>query len=203
MDIEIKTLRKKDFNRARKFAIEGMHLNRYMEEKWLLYLYSKYFWYSEVMKSTQAIGAYQGDTLVGVILANIKGEPKFYKSFWYKQYIRFINFIVRIAFTGATNPYDNANKDMIESFKKTQDPVGELNFFVVDPKINGEGIGTKLLDALEKKEKGKLVYLYTDSGCTYQFYEHRGFERVGEKAITLAIHGKNIPLTSFLYSKRL
>lgn len=203
MDIEIKTLRKRDFNRARKFAIEGMNLNRYTEDKWVLYLYSKYFWFSEVMKSTQAIGAYKGDTLVGVILANIKGEPKFYKSFWYKQYIWFINCIMRIAFTGATSPYDNANKEMIESFKKHQEPVGEINFFAVDPKINGEGIGTKLLDALEKKEKGKLIYLYTDSGCTYQFYEHRGFERVGEKAITLTIDGKDIPLTSFLYSKRL
>lgn len=110
---------------------------------------------------------------------------------------------MRLAFTGATNQYNNANKEMIASFKQEHQPDGEINFFGVDPKINGKGIGSKLLDALEKKEKGKLLYLYIDSGCTYQFYEHRGFERIAERAIILSIHGKDIPLTSFLYSKRL
>lgn len=85
MDVEIMILRKKDFNRARKFAIEGMNLNRYTDKKWILFLYSKYFWYSEVTKSTQAIGAYRNDTLVGVILAKINGEQNILSLFGIKD----------------------------------------------------------------------------------------------------------------------
>lgn len=48
-----------------------------------------------------------------------------------------------------------------------------------------KGIGTFLLNEFEKLEVGKRIYLYTDTGCTYQFYEHRGFEKVGEKPVSL------------------
>lgn len=40
-----------------------------------------------------------------------------------------------------------------------------------------------LLRELEEREKGKKVFLYTDSACTYQFYEHRGFELAQEKIL--------------------
>ncbi len=54
---------------------------------------------------------------------------------------------------------------------------GEIVFFAADSGCKIKGIGTALLNALEEKEKGKLFYLYRDDACTYQFYEHRGFER--------------------------
>ncbi len=42
-DIIIKQLEKKDFNAARKFAIDGMHLSGYATTRFELYFYSKYF----------------------------------------------------------------------------------------------------------------------------------------------------------------
>jgi hypothetical protein len=47
------------------------------------------------------------------------------------------------------------------------------------------------------------VYLYTDDQCTYQFYDHRGFERVGEKDIVMDMGEKQVPLKCLLYSKKL
>ena len=64
---------------------------------------------------------------------------------------------------------------LLEEFKKNNKVDGEINFFAVDPTIKGKGIGSLLLKELEKQEKDKLIYLYTDSGSTYQFYLHRGF----------------------------
>lgn len=78
-----------------------------------------------------------------------------------------------------------------------------MNFLAVDPNINGKGIGSRLLDELERREKGKLIYLFTNTGCTYQFYDRRGFERTDIRRIDIAIHGKRIPHDCFLYSKRL
>ena len=71
MDIKIKELMKKDFNKARKFAIEGMNLNWYTSNKLELYLYSKYFWYLETSKATKALGAYIDNELVGVLLVDM------------------------------------------------------------------------------------------------------------------------------------
>ena len=82
-------------------------------------------------------------------------------------------------------------------------PDGEIIFLAADPDCGIKGIGTALLNALEKKEKGKTVYLYTDNACTYQFYEHRGFERVGEKEIVLEMPKGKVPLKCFIYSKKI
>lgn len=64
---------------------------------------------------------------------------------------------------------------MHRSFFKDEEPDGEIAFLAADPDYQGKGIGSALLKALEKDEKGKLVYLYTDNACSYGFYEHRGF----------------------------
>ena len=81
-------------------------------------------------------------------------------------------------------------------------PDGEINFFAVNPEIKGKGIGTLLLNELEKEEKGKLIYLYSDTGSTYQFYQKRGFNLSGKNDIKLIIDKKEAPLTCFLFSKR-
>ena len=44
-----------------------------------------------------------------------------------------------------------------------------------------------LLNELARRENGKELYLFTDDQCTYQFYEHRGFEKIGEKDIVLEL----------------
>ena len=199
--IEIKQLRKKDFNMARKFAIEGMHISWYTNNKIELYFYSKYFWYLEITKATRALGAYMGDRLVGVLLAEMKNKPKVFKSIWYDAYIKIATFIMNLGYKDATGAYDDANKEMLAEYLKRNTVDGELIFFAVDPDIKGKGIGTLLLNEFERLEKGKRIYLYTDTGSTYQFYTHRGFEEVGRKDISIVNGKKKVPLTCLLFSK--
>ena len=52
----------------------------------------------------------------------------------------------------------------------------------------------------EKDESGKLIYLYTDNACTYQFYEHRGFERSEERQVVLDLDKRQVPLTCLFYT---
>ena len=203
MNIEIKKLNKIDFNAARKFAIDGMHLSWYTTNNIELYLYSKYFWYLEISKATKAFGAYMEDRLVGVLLVDINNEPKVFKSIWYKLFLKIASFIINLWYKNASSNYDNANKEILDVFKKNNLVDGELNFFAVDPTIKGKGIGTLLLNELEKQEKGKLIYLYTDTGSTYQFYLHRGFSESGRKDITIKIKNREVPLTCYLFSKSL
>lgn len=201
MEIEIRKLADKDFHKAIEFAIKGMNFNCYVEGKTELYLYGRYFFYLELKRATQVLAAYIGDRLVGVLLADMKNEPKRCPSFWRNLYVKIVDAAMAVAFRNGTGPYDAANAAMLKEFKKRAKSDGEICFLAADPAIQGKGIGTKLLNELSKREKGKLVYLFTDDNCTFQFYEHKRFERSGEKKIELVIHGKTVPLTCFLYSK--
>ena len=201
--IKIRELRKQDYKKARQFAIQGMHLYWYVSNKLILNLYARYFLDLELSHATRAYGAYVDDQFVGILLAEIKGEPKKYGSVWRTAYIRFIDWLQHHVAGDGVETYDKANQEMLCAFCEKNTPDGEIIFLAADPECKVRGIGTALLSALEKDEPGKLIYLYTDNACTYQFYEHRGFSRAGEQQIVMNLEKKEVPLSCFLYAKRL
>lgn len=201
MKIEIKDIRKKDYKKAIQFAIEGMHFDWYLNNRFLLNAYGRYFWYLEINRATQIFAAYANDEFVGVLLAEMKGEKKKNHSFLQKAYVRFVDVIQGAFFKGGAGLYEDITKEQLAHYLKSNTPDGEIIFLAADPDCKIKGIGTALLHALESKEKGKTLYLYTDDACTYQFYEHRGFERAEEKAIVLEMPKGKVPLKCFLYSK--
>ena len=170
-ELRLGELRRKDEKKAIQFAIKGMHFNWYMDSAWMLNLYGRYFWYLETSRATQIIAAYHGDTFVGVILAEIKGEPKLNSSIWRKGYVRFAEWVQRTFFKDSVGVYDETNKKMFAQYSQDNTPDGEIIFLAADPDCGIKGIGSQLLAELEHREPGKQVYLYTDNACTYQFYE--------------------------------
>jgi ribosomal protein S18 acetylase RimI-like enzyme len=203
MNIEIRPLRKKDFNQARKFAIEGMHLAWYAKPGLELYLYSKYVWYLELLRATKVYAAYMDNRLVGFLLAKINNERCVYTSFFARLYVNIVQAALNTFYKDSNNIYDRYNAEMMAEFTKDKKPDGEIVFLAVDPAIHGRGIGSLLLNQLEQDEKGKLIYLYTDSGSTYQFYEKRGFIRAAQRDVKLKIHNQEVSLSCFLYCKTL
>ncbi len=203
MDIEIKDIRRKDFNKILSYSGEGMGVGAYTDDPREIRLYSRYFWYMELTKATQIICAYENDEPVGVLLADMNGEKKAYRSVFARIIIGLSDFLMGIIFKGGANSYSQANDDMLKKFLKDNKPDGELCFLAVQPDKNGRGIGTILLNELAKRAKGRLIYLFTDSNCTYQFYDKRGFALEQKRNITLDLHGNKIPLDCFLYSKKL
>lgn len=87
------TVTEKNFNAARKFAVQGMHLEWYTGNVVELYLYSKYFWYLEISRATIALGAYLGDELVGVLRADMDDEPKVFANCFYRSFVRIAEFL--------------------------------------------------------------------------------------------------------------
>lgn len=202
MELELKELNKKDYKKIIEYAIKGMHFNTYIDNKIILNLYGKYFWYLELLNATQVISCYYKNELAGVLIADIYGEPKYHKSFSKSLYVKFIDIIQKIFFRGGVTPYDEANKKMLDKYKKENNPDGEIRFLAANQDLKIKGIGTMLLEELEKREKGKEVYLFTDDQCTWEFYEHRGFDKFGEENIELEL-SKKIPLKCLLYRKKL
>lgn len=201
MNLEIRELNEKDYKKAIQFAIRGMHLNWYMDNELILYLYGKYFWYMEMLHATQIISVYAGNELAGVLLAKIRGERQKYYSLTKSFYVKVFEILQNLFVKNGVSVYDIANAEMLKLYCKENSPDGELIFLAANPDIKIKGIGSTLLHEFEKRLKGKKIYLYTDSGCTYQFYEHRGFERVGEKDIIMNLGNKTVELQCLLYSK--
>jgi len=200
--LQIKELQKKDFQKVIGYAIKGMHFDEYLKGKFILNAYGRYFWYLEYTNATQVIAAYEGDELLGVLVADMKGEPKPNKSFWKGVYIKMIDVIQKLFFGGGVTPYNDANKAMYRKYTEQYEPDGEIRFLAADPESKVKGVGTFLLNELAARESGKEIYLYTDTNCTYQFYEHRGFERIGEQTIVLELQN-DVDLKCLMYRKKL
>ena len=183
------------------FAVSGMQFDWYLSNKFLRNAYGRWFWYLETNRATQIIAAYEGDTLAGVLLAEIYGEEPQQYSKWKAAYVRFVDWVQRVFFRESAGLYDTVNQELFAAYRKQYAPDGEIIFLAANPEVRTKGVGTFLLNELENREKGKRVFLYTDDACTYQFYEHRGFERVGEKSIELDFGEKTVPLKCLLYSK--
>ncbi len=199
----IESLRKKDYDKVISYAIEGMHLDWYMSSPFVLKAYGRYFLYMELNKASQILAAYEGEKLMGVLFAQMYGEQPVCYSPFKAFYVKMFDVLQHLFAGKAVGEYDEANQGMLRSYMKSSKPDGELIFFAADPASKGKGVGTLLLNELEQREKGKTIYLFTDSACTYQFYEHRGFERSREKAIRLKLDKKEVDLVCYLYSKTL
>lgn len=201
--IQIRQIRKKDLNQARKFAVDGMNLSQYISNKMELYLYSKYVLYLELSKSTITLGAYLGDQLVGFLFARFKGESPVFDNWGQKFYVRLAEKLIALSgHEEKANTYDQANKEMFTKFSAVQ-PDGEITFFAVDPELKGKRIGSFLLSELEHHQQGKQVYLYTDSMCNYPFYLKKGFEIFDDKDIVMPSGNRDIALTCYLMYKKL
>ena len=126
MELEIKKLNKKDYNKFIQYAIKGMHFNMYLDNKLELNLYGRYFGYLELTNATQVISAYIGNELAGVLIADFKGEEKAYKSFWKSLYVNIFDWIQKTFFKESVGIYDKVNKEMLENYKSKNNPDGEL-----------------------------------------------------------------------------
>ncbi len=203
MKLEIRDIQKKDYKKAIQFAIKGMHFNWYLNSDFLLNAYGRYFWYLELNRATQVLAAYADDKFVGVLLAEIKGEKVKHRNLFRQLYVEIFNFIQNCVSKDGAGVYEATTKEQLKHYLTSHTPDGEIIFLAADPDSGIKGIGTALLNALEEKESGKLLYLYTDNACTYQFYEHRGFERAEENDIVLDMPTGKVPLSCFIYSKRI
>ncbi len=200
--MQIRELNKKDFKKVIQYAIKGMHFDEYFKSNFMLKAYGRYFWYLEYINATQVIAVYDRDMLLGVLVADMKDEPKRYKSFWRELYVKIVNIVQNMIFGSGVMPYNQANKEMFAKYTEHYNPDGEIRFLAANPDSKVKGIGTYLLNELSMREAGKEIYLFTDTYCTYQFYERRGFERVGEKDIVLEL-SDDVGLKCLLYRKKL
>ena len=178
-----------------------MHFDWYLDSDFLLQAYGRYFWYLEMNRATHILAAYADGEFVGVLLAEIYGEEKKHRVWMERLYVKFVDVIQRLFFKDGAGLYEDTVKKQLTHYLQSNKPDGEIIFLAADPEAKIKGVGSALLHTLEERIPGKVLYLHTDDACTYQFYEHRGFQRVEEQDIVLEMPKGNVPLKCYIYSK--
>lgn len=74
--LTIRSIDRKDLNKASEFAAQGMNFSSYTENPIALYLYRQYALTGALMKSTVTLGAYLDGQFVGFLFARFDGETK-------------------------------------------------------------------------------------------------------------------------------
>lgn len=202
-ELRIGKLRLKDHQKIIDFAIQGMHFYRYLPGRFAQQVYGRYFLYYELVNATHVLAAYRGDEFAGVLLAELYGEKKRYRTPFRLLYVKIVEWIGNRYFEGSFAQYDSINTELLKLYRQDVRPDGEMKFFAVDPDAEQKGTGSFLLKEFETQAAGMEIFLFTDDQCSYEFYDHRGFERRLEKTIKLSFDdGREMPLRCFLYRKK-
>ena len=78
---------------------------------------------------------------------------------------------------------DQADRDLLA--QSGCDPDFELVLFAVSDNARGLGIGSTLMDHAQRylaAQGASKAFLFTDTDCTWEYYEHRGMRRAAEQS---------------------
>ncbi|MFD1418479.1 GNAT family N-acetyltransferase [Companilactobacillus keshanensis] len=166
-------------------------------------LYAEYFVHDAWINSTVAIAAYEDDQLCGVIMVRFNDEVLLNQNILDKIYVDAFQGVIGMVFDRNSYTYEQINHAMLKELQSKINLDGEITLFAVDPERKGQGIGSKLLKFLEQQFSGKQVYLFTDSNCSYQFYQHRNFAQFDARRMLEPGRKSDQKMTCFLFNKKL
>lgn len=92
---------------------------------------------------------------------------------------------------------------ILDGKKRAND--GYVSLYFVGSALRGQGWGRRLMDSFERRcreLRRDRIYLWTDKGCNFGFYDHHGFQRVEEVSSPLLAHYGSGP-NGFVYVKPL
>lgn len=160
-----------------------------------------------LLGSTYAHVAVQDGRVVGILMGRVAGRDRLPGRVVNRA--RLWGSTAKAAVLGAAQYRSLLQMSRLESVyadlrKATTSPTtDELTLFAVDAATRGLGIGQRLYDGYlaHLRAHGRSdFYLYTDTRCTYGFYEKQGMRRAAEKDMTILLDGAPEPLGVFLYA---
>ena len=196
-----------DAEDIKKIINEAFYIHRYVTGRLVLDSALEIYLRERLLASTWTRVAVQDERVVGIIMGQVDGQPRLGG--------RFTNRLLTLAHTlragilglpqwKSMRKYFAFDRVYGELRKKTPSPLtDELTLFAVDSSTRGLGIGKTLyrdyLDHLRSLGRSDF-YLYTDSLCTFQFYEKQGMTRTASEDMNLVLDGKPEALGVYLYS---
>lgn len=206
-NIKYRAIEEKDYNEVGEILNQAFGLFKYMPDEKMLENFKLQYVYSCLTEATYTSVAEKDGRVVGIIMGNAKSDYNVFSHFSY--IFKTILYSLKMGWHGRKykkqmKEYKKLHRIYHEFSKKHKNDFdGVLTLFAVDKDCQGLGVGKTLLKGLFeylKKQNIKNIYLYTDTTCNYNFYEHRGFKRLEEQTLELTREEKNFQMDVFLYN---
>ncbi len=206
-EITYRPYRPEDADDIKQIINEAFYIHRYVKGRLVLDSALELYLRERLLASTWTRVAVKDGHVVGVIMGQVHGQPKLpgrfanrLLTFWH---------MLRAGILGLPQwssmrqyfAFDGVYRTLRV---RTKEPLtDELTLFAVSSTTRGHGVGKALYGSFVEhlRSHGRSdFYLYTDSLCTYQFYEKRGMTRAAEKDMNLVLDGTAETLGVYLYT---
>lgn len=200
--VTLRNFQSSDYEAIRDVIRETWQYDRFCSQRTARKLAAVYL-DSCLANQTYTQTAVVGGVPVGIIMG--KNIAKHRCPFWLRIRLLFSTLSLLCSregrkVSGIFKNVSSVDIELLESCDQTYP--GEVAFFAISAKYRGKGIGKALFGRLTeymKREGIHTFYLFTDTSCNYQFYEHQGMVRKCEKKSSFMINGQKQGMQFFLY----
>ena len=205
--IEYRPYQRDDADDVKGLINEAFYIHRYASASHLLASALEIYLRDCLASSTYAQVAVVQGRVVGILMGRVEGQPPLPGRLAHR--LQLLAHMVKIGLTGFREratlrqyfTFDRVYQTL--RTKATVPLTDELTLFAVDASTRGHGVGKTLYENYLRhlRHHGRTdFYLYTDSLCTYQFYEKRGMNRAAEQSINLTFRDGTETVGVYLYS---
>lgn len=188
---------------------EAFYIYKYAQDPQLLDSALNLYLHECLAVSSYAqVAEIQGRT-VGILMGRVSGMK--YLPGRRKHQLQALGNLVKIALTGFKErktlaQYFTFTRAYTRLRAKTTAPLtDEITLFAVDQAARGTGVGTLLYQEYMNVlcANGRTdFYLYTDSWCTFQFYERKGMSRAAQEVVELSFGDVTEQVDVYLYTSQ-
>ncbi|APT84733.1 GNAT family N-acetyltransferase [Corynebacterium aquilae] len=175
-----------------------MHLEKYIANPLIRRLHARSFFYEELAQATHVFAAYDDGEFAGLVLLRLDGHKPQGMPLWARALSAVVHQLEKKE--DGIAAYARTNAQLLEQYQRQHGTDGEILLLSANPRHRVRGIGSALLSQVATVAQGKHLYLFTDEGCTFEFYNRKGFHRVGEQTMEFNYAGKPHSFRCFLYS---
>lgn len=196
-----------DIEDIKQIVNEAFYIHRYVRGNIVLDSAQEIYVRECLLGSTWTQVAVKDGHVVGVIMGHVAGQPRLRGRL--ENRLLSWGHMARALLLGAPQwrsmrQYFAFDRVYTKLRKQTDRPLAdELTLFAVSATTRGHGVGKTLyadymrhLRSLGRSD----FYLYTDSLCTFQFYEKQGMTRIASQDMDLVLEGNPEHLGVYLYS---
>lgn len=206
-EVTYRPYRPEDAHDIKKILNEAFSIHRYVTGKLVLDSALEMYLRDCLLNSTWTQVAVRQGHVVGIIMGRVRGEKRLGGRI--ANRLLTVAHGARAALLGigqwkSMRQYFGFGKVYADLREKANCPLtDELTLFAVDSTTRGLGIGktlyTNYLSHLKTLGR-RNFFLYTDSHCTYGFYEKQGMTRAAAQDMDLTLDGEPETIGVYLYA---
>lgn len=208
--VNYRPYRLEDAEAVKSIIDEAFHIHRYARAPRLHAAAVDLYLREVLLESTYARVAEQDGRVIGIIMGRVEGQSRLPGRLGNR--LRAAGGMLWLLLTGfperRTLRYYSQFERIYERLRASvrEAPGDELTLFAVDASARGLGVGGALFRdyMAHLRAHGRTdFYLYTDSLCTYQFYERQAMVRAAAEDMALQVEGLPSTVEVYLYTGRI